>query len=158
MDPLSGHELKRRLVDPTMQADVIDADAKPLGQAGRIHRFVLVGCGAAAVHWGVVVLLVERASWQPLVANVLGWLAAVGVSFMGHHLGTFRGHGAPLLRALPRFLGLSAFGFAVNELVYALLLRWGGHRYDVVLAMVLVAVAFITYQVGRLWVFSGTRP
>ena len=38
-----------------------------------------------------------------------------------------------------RFFGVSAAGFAANEVAYALLLHWSSWRYDVVLALVLVA-------------------
>lgn len=115
---------------------------------------MLVGCLAAAVHWLCVVVLVAQRGWQPLAANVVGWLVALGVSFAGHHLGTFRGHGARVAQALPRFLLLSASGFAINDSAYAALLRWGGHRYDLWLAVVLVAVAGITYRLGKLWAFA----
>lgn len=139
-----------------MKPEIVNAEAKPRRSAGRIHWFVLVGCAAAAVHWGSVVLLVERAGLQPLVANVFGWLLAVGVSFAGHHLRTFRGHGGRLDRTAARFLALSAGGFAINESAYALLLHWGGHRYDLLLAAVLIAVATVTYRLGRSWAFAGT--
>lgn len=119
----------------------------------RIGFFIAVGCAAAAVHWGVVVALVSRWGWQPLVANVLGWLLAFTVSFAGHHLLTFQGHGAALRRAAARFFIVSAGGFAVNEAVYAMLLAWTGQRYDLVLAVVLIAVAVFTYLLGRHWAF-----
>jgi putative flippase GtrA len=117
--------------------------------------FIVVGCGAAAVHWSVVVALVGRAGWHPLVANVLGWLVAFGVSFAGHHRLTFRGHGAPAHAAGLRFFVLSAGGFAINEAAYALLLHTAGLRYDVVLAVVLGAVALLTYWLSSHWAFLG---
>lgn len=120
---------------------------------GGIARFVLVGTAAAAVHWGVVVLLVEHAGWRPLLANVLGWLIAFSVSFSGHYRWTFGNHGAPLLRSAGRFFAVSACGFAINEVAYALLLRWSALRYDLVLAVVLIAVAGGTYVVSRHWAF-----
>lgn len=119
----------------------------------RIGWFVAVGCGAAAVHWGVVVCLVSHWAWRPLVANVLGWLVAFGVSFAGHHLLTFRGHGAGAGAAAARFFMVSAGGFAVNESAYAMLLEWTGLRFDLLLAVVLMAVAMLTYLLGRHWVF-----
>jgi putative flippase GtrA len=122
---------------------------------GRIGWFVLVGCAAAAVHWGVVALLVGRFGWAPLVANVAGWLVALGVSFGGHHGLTFRGHGAPVRRAALRFCCISAGGFAVNEAAYALLLHWTTQRYDVLLAAVLLGVAALTYLLSRHWAFLG---
>lgn len=121
---------------------------------GRIAWFVLVGTAAAAVHWSVVVMLVAHAGWRPLLANVLGWLIAFGVSFSGHYRWTFRDHGVPLWRSALRFFAVSAIGFAINEAAYALLLHWSGLRYDLMLALVLVAVAGGTYFVSRHWAFN----
>ena len=115
--------------------------------------FIGVGCVAAAVHWGVVVVLVEHASWHPLLANLVGWLVALTVSFTGHHRLSFRGHGTPFLTSAARFFVVSAAGFAVNEMAYAVLLHSSTYRYDLLLAVVLVAVAFITYWLSRHWAF-----
>ena len=102
----------------------------------------------------MVVLLVEHGGWQPLAANVVGWLTAFLVSFSGHHRLTFRAHGAPILRTLLRFFALSAGGFAVNEAIYALLLGLGrGAGYQWILALVLVGVAGLTYWLSRRWAF-----
>jgi putative flippase GtrA len=134
--------------------------ASRAAQRGRVGWFVVVGCAAACVHWGVAVALVSQLGWRPLLANVAGWLVALGVSFIGHHRWTFRDHGTPIEVSARRFLLVSAAGFAVNESAYAALLRWSAHRYDVVLAVVLVAVAFATYQLSRHWAFlrPSARP
>ena len=120
---------------------------------GHVARFIAVGCASAAVHWAVVVALVSVAGIQPLIANVAGWLVAMVVSFAGHHQLTFRNHGNPLMRSLPRFLAVSAGAFAVNETTYAMLLQTSRLRYDVLLAGVLLAVAVATYVLNRHWVF-----
>lgn len=122
--------------------------------------FIAVGCAAAAVHWVVVVLLVERAAWQPLVANVAGWAVAFLVSFAGHHRLSFRGHGVPARLAACRFLAISGTGFALNEVSYAVLLRTTSHGYEWLLAAVLVGVAAFTYWASRHWAFlrKPTRP
>lgn len=171
-------ELQRGLTDACMQAEVIHGNAQRaamlsdvmrapfhirtvkagigrlLQAHGHIAWFVLVGTAAAAVHWGVVVMLVEHAGWRPLLANVAGWLIAFGVSFSGHHRWTFRSHGAPIWRSALRFFALSAGGFSINEAVYAVLLHWTGLRYDLVLGGVLVAVAVGTYLLSRHWAFK----
>lgn len=123
--------------------------------AHRVIRFIAVGTMAAAVHLGVVVLLVSGLGWLPLAANVLGWLVAFGFSLSGHWLLTFRAQRSPLWRAARRFFAVSAAGFCANELAYALLLRFSGLRYDLVLAFVLVAVAVMTYLVSSRWAFLG---
>ena len=120
---------------------------------GRIAWFLLVGGCSAAVHWSVVVALVRHAGWPPLLANVLGWLVAYCVSFVGHHRLSFRGHGASLWTSARRYFAISAAGFAVNQLTFALLLRQGGWRFDIVLALVLAGVAVLTYLLGRHWAF-----
>jgi putative flippase GtrA len=130
-----------------------DQAAARHSEARRVGRFVAVGCVAAAVHWAVVVAVVSQWGWQPLVANVLGWLLAFTVSFAGHHQLTFRDRQAPVWGSVGRFFVVSAAGFCVNEVTYALLLGWSGQRYDLVLAAVLLAVAVFTFLLSRGWVF-----
>jgi putative flippase GtrA len=126
----------------------------------RLARFVAVGCTAAAVHFGIVVLLVESRIATPLAANVVGWLVAFVVSFAGQHRLTFADRSAPVLQAARRFFAISAAGFAVNEAAYGLLLHVSAIRYDLALAIVLVAVAVMTYVLSSRWAFlrSPTAP
>ena len=124
----------------------------------RLGWFVAVGAAAAAVHFGVVVLLVELGGWRPLLANPLGWLVAFGVSFVGHHRLTFADSGARIGRAALRFFAISAAGFVVNEAAYASLLAHGALGYRLALGDVLVAVAGFTYAAGRRWAFARTAP
>ena len=63
--------------------------------------------------------------------------------------------GTTLGSSASRFLVISALGLAINETAYAWLLGWSGHRYDVVLAAVLVCVAVITYGLSQHWAFRG---
>ncbi|MDH0868037.1 GtrA family protein [Mitsuaria sp. GD03876] len=119
----------------------------------RVARFVAVGTAAAAVHWAVVTAVVSSRGWPPLAANVLGWLVALTVSFVGHHRMTFRGHGLRWWRTAPRFAAISALGFGVNEAAYAAMLRWSGQPYQLALAIVLVAVAALTYLLSSRWAF-----
>lgn len=123
----------------------------------RIVRFIGVGCAAAAVHFGVVVLLVSYGGAAPLVANVGGWLVAFVVSFWGQWSLTFRAQGAPALRAFRRFFVLSSLGFATNEAAYAVLLHFSSLPYHVLLAAVLVGVAVMTYLLSSSWAFRGSQ-
>jgi putative flippase GtrA len=115
--------------------------------------FIMVGCAAAATHWMVVVIAVSGGGMPPLTANLVGWLVAFCVSFAGHFQLTFRQHRAPLVRAARRFFAVSALGFAVNELAYAWLLKATTLRYDVLLALILITIAGMTFILGRLWAF-----
>lgn len=124
----------------------------------RLSWFVATGCAAAAVHFGVVVLLVGRFGTPPLLANVAGWVLALGVSFTGHLRLSFAEQNAPALRSAQRFFAVSALGFVLNESAYALLLHTSGLGYRAALATVLVAVAVLTYLLSRHWAFLGTPP
>ena len=125
--------------------------------AAQIGWFVIVGCAAAATHWGVAVSCVSLAGLAPLVANIAGWLVAFCVSFTGHYQLTFRHQQAPLERAVVRFFLVSALGFAVNEAAYATLLRLTTVRYDVLLALVLIGIAGMTFILGRYWAFRHSH-
>ncbi|HUH86599.1 MAG TPA: GtrA family protein [Pusillimonas sp.] len=115
--------------------------------------FVATGCAAALTHWLVVVLCVQQLGLAPLLANFVGWLVAFGVSFLGHYHLTFRAQRGPWARAAGRFFLVSALGFAVNELAYAYFLHTTAVRYDVLLAMILIGMAVLTFILGRFWAF-----
>ena len=119
----------------------------------QIGWFVATGCAAALTHWLVAVLCVRELGLAPLLANLAGWLVAFCVSFLGHYHFTFRHQRGPWASAARRFFLVSALGFGVNELSYAYLLRATTIRYDLLLAMILVALAILTFILGRFWAF-----
>jgi putative flippase GtrA len=119
----------------------------------QISWFIAVGCAAAATHWLTVVCCVEVFGAPPLLANLVGWLVAFGVSFSGHYRLTFRHQAGAWHVAARRFFFISAGGFLINEASYAWLLQRTALRYDVLLALVLVAIAILTFLFSRLWAF-----
>lgn len=118
--------------------------------------FGAVGGSAAAVHFCVVWWLVEGGALPALAANVLGFLLAFGVSFVGHHRLTFAAQRADGREALPRFFGVAVLGFLCNELLYAVLLRFGV-EYRLALFLVLGTVAVMTWWLGRHWAFRRRK-
>jgi putative flippase GtrA len=122
----------------------------------RVPWFLVVGGAAAAVHLGVVALLVEQFSWKPTVANVAGFLIAFIVSFCGHYFLTFRDLQASLWPAIQRFFAIAVLGFAINQIFYMTLLVWIDQRmYLAALLCVLVGVAVLTFFLSRRWGFSS---
>lgn len=118
--------------------------------------FVAVGCAATATHWTVAVIGVDGGGLPPLLANIAGWFVAFFVSFGGHYRLTFRHQLKVLPVAFRRFFLVSAGGFLINELAYAILLHLTTIPYDGLLAIILVAIAFFTFIVSRLWAFRHT--
>ncbi|CAM3579171.1 GtrA-like protein [Bordetella sputigena] len=119
----------------------------------QLSWFVAVGCAAAATHWITAVACVEGLGAPPLAANVVGWLVAFGVSFSGHYRLTFRHQTSAWHVAALRFFCISAAGFLINEAAYAWLLRHTTLRYDVLLGLVLIAIAVLTFVFSRFWAF-----
>ena len=120
----------------------------------QISSFIVVGCTAALVHLGVVIVLVRFFAWAPLWANPLAWLIAFCASFSGHWLLTFRNRRKRLGKSVIRFFTLSTAGFLINQLLYASLLDVSKLRFDVILALVLMLVAIATYFLSSWWAFA----
>lgn len=118
-----------------------------------ILAFGIVGAAAFLIHF-VLVLMTVPAGLPPLLANVLGFLAAFVWSFVGHARWSFPAEGRPVAPALRRFAVVAVSGFALNESAYAVLLRWTHLDYRVALFIVLCAVAGITWLAGRYWAFA----
>lgn len=119
--------------------------------------FGVVGVSAMATHFVAVAALVP-AGLPPLVANVPAFLIAFQVSYWGHRRLTFQAGHVAHRQALPRFFAVSSLGFAVNEGLYALLLEFTPLDYRAALFIVLVAVAVMTFVLGKFWAFAGTAP
>jgi putative flippase GtrA len=117
--------------------------------------FGIVGVTAMLVHLGSVSLLLVPLGLSPLVANVLGFLLAFQVSHAGHHKLTFGAAGAPASRSRVRFFLVALLSFVINELMYAALLHFTHLDYRLALAMVLIAVAALTFFSARNWAFAS---
>lgn len=120
--------------------------------------FGVVGLTAMAVHLGSVVLLLVPLGVPPLLANVFGFLLAFQVSHAGHRRLTFRRGDVPAARSRGRFFLVALGSFALNEAMYAALLRYTALDYRIALAIVLVAVAVLTYLTARQWAFARREP
>lgn len=122
--------------------------------AGRAREglwFVAVGTAAAATHAAVFGL--TRRALLPELANALGFALAFGVSFAGHRRLSFRDAGTGVGQSLARFAATALAGFAVNEAVFALLLRLAHWPPWVALGAALLVAAVQTFVLSRFWAF-----
>lgn len=123
-----------------------------MSQRFQILRFVMVGATAAMIHLIIVALLVPRGI-SPLWANGFAFACAWHISYYGHRSFTFRARGGftPYLR----MLGTSLASLALQETLYALLLRATPLDYRLSLIIVLLLVAAGTFLASRHWVFTA---
>lgn len=117
-------------------------------------RFTVVGLCAMTVHFLLVVGLVYL-TVAPLLANVAAFLIAFQVSFWGHLGWSFSDLCATRNMAMRRFFLVAVGGFALNEVLYAALLRWTPLPYQVALFLVLGTVALGTFVISRCWAFNA---
>ena len=121
----------------------------------QIIKFGLIGSIAALVHLGVLHLLVSSELLQPLTANIGAFAAAFIVSYTGQSLWTFNhrqhNHKSAALRFLMTQLICS---FALNQGLYALLLKFTLLNYLVAGLIVLVTVPLVTFSLSKYWAFK----
>ncbi len=121
----------------------------------QLVRFGIVGVTAAAVHFSIVVLLVQTGVLkEPLIANIFAFMVAFHVSYSGHRYWTFRGTETSHRTALPKLLAVSSLGFCVNEGLFYLFFVQMGLPYPLALFIVLTVMPIITFTLSKLWVFA----
>ena len=115
--------------------------------------FGVVGVAATLTHYFSAVLAVEVLGLDVLVANILAYCTAVGVSFFGHSLLTFRA--ALTHERLVKFVVVSLSALAASQALLWLLTKMDmfGHRIDMLL--VVCVVPCYTYLLNKFWVYRA---
>lgn len=121
------------------------------GVSSSTFWFLAVGGAAALTH--MVVFVAARNALWPELANALGFVIAFFVSFGGHRWLSFRDAGTTVTTSLQRFAVTALAGFASNEIVFVLLLRWLGLPSLLALFFALVFAAGQTFVLSRFWAF-----
>ncbi|MGZ8261848.1 MAG: GtrA family protein [Methylotenera sp.] len=117
--------------------------------------FVMVGASAALVHLVIVWLLVNFDLLLPLQANIVGFLGAVNVSYLGHSRFTFNYNRKLCIRTFAKFFSIAMASFLINQTAYYYGLKWFGYQFYLpILTIVLVAVALFTFFFSKFWAFA----
>lgn len=116
--------------------------------------FGAVGILATLTHYLSAIFTIEAFGWDVMVANVFAYCMAVGVSFFGHSVLTFR---AAMSRGrFVKFITVSLSALAVSQGLLWLLTSAAifGHRINM-LAVVCVVPVY-SYFLNKFWVYK--RP
>lgn len=118
----------------------------------QLFRFGMVGLTAAAIHFSIVVFLVQHFSYMPLVANAVAFLFSFQVSYWGHRTFTFNESEVLHRAAMPKLLLIQVFNFFANETLFYIFLSM--HiPYQLSLLMVLGILPVFTFAASKVWVF-----
>jgi len=123
---------------------------RPLVQ--QVPRFAVVGGLATLTHVTIALAARKLAGLTPLEANLVGYLAAVGVSYLGNARFTFRRailHGPQFVR----FVMVSLAGLALTQGLTWLLVERLGWPFWAGLGVVAVAVPALSFVLQRIWAF-----
>jgi len=121
----------------------------------QVPLFAVVGACATATHVAVALAARELAHLGPLHANFAGYFAAVGVSYLGNAVLTFRRrawHGPQIAR----FAVVSLLGLGLTQGLTWLLVQRLGWPFWAGLGVVAVAVPAFSFALSRAWAFR--RP
>jgi len=121
----------------------------------KLFAFGCVGVAATLTHFAVGLGLVGAGIATPFYANIIAFLTAFGVSYVGHRRFTFQST-TNHKTALPRFFAVAAGGLILNQIIVYLVVNLLDQSYILALIIVVSIVPVLIYQAGRFWVFRET--
>jgi putative flippase GtrA len=122
-------------------------------------RFVAVGGVATAIHYAILVLLVQLEIAAPVMASTIGFAVSAVFNYALNRVLTFRSRRRHV-EAFPRFALAASTGLGLNAICVWLLLATGVIHY-LVAQMVATGVTLVwNFTINRLWTFrnDGVPP
>jgi putative flippase GtrA len=116
--------------------------------------YTLAGGIATAVHYAVLLVLVEVLAFPAASSATLGALCGAAVSYLINRQVTFQGTAVRHQQAVPRFVLIALAGAVLNGVLVWLgvhLLAW---HYLVAQALATIVVLGLTYRFNRSWTFA----
>ena len=117
-------------------------------------RYSLTGAAATALHYAVLLALVELLGVAAALAAGIGALCGAALAYLGNRHFTFQGSGASHGQAVPRFVAVALAGAALNSLIVWLGTYAFGWHYLAAQALATLVVLALGYQLNRSWTFA----
>lgn len=117
-------------------------------------RYFLSGGMATALHYALLLALVELGGVPAAPSAVVGALCGAVAAYAINRSVTFTSSTAPHQQALPRFMLVAASGGAFNGAMVWAGVHWLNWHYLVAQALVTVLVLGLTYRLNRSWTFA----
>lgn len=122
--------------------------------------FGMVGVAATMVHFVVAIMAIELVHLEVWLANIVGFLIALPVSYLGHAFLTFRAErygraGHVTRESAGRFFLLATSGFAINEVSVIVFTYWFHFPHRPTILITLIAVAGLLFLLSKFWAYKG---
>ncbi|UNC93595.1 GtrA family protein [Candidatus Contubernalis alkaliaceticus] len=121
----------------------------------QILRFLMVGILAAAIDMGLLILLVEAFSLYYLLAGLISFIAAVIFNYLVSRIWVFQGGRYSRGLEFMVFVGVSAAGLALNQLILLTLVDMLKVHYQPAKIISIMVVALWNYILKKKFVFKG---
>ena len=118
----------------------------------KFAAYVVAGLAATATHYVVMVVLINQLRLPEVAASSIGFLAGACVKYPLNYWAVFSSEQEHRV-AIPRFIISLAIGFALNALLFAILLRALDVHYMVSQVLTTGTVLFVNYLLARYWIF-----
>ena len=115
--------------------------------------FVVAGGIATAVHYSVLVALVELLAFPAAPSAGIGTLCGAVVSYVLNRQMAFAGSSAGHTQALPRFVAIAVLGAFLNGALVWLGVNMLGWHYLLAQLLATLLVMGLTFQLHRVWTF-----
>lgn len=120
----------------------------------QIITFGCVGVIATLVHYCVALALSYYDVVVVYLANVVGYLSAVGVSLFGHSFFTYKKKITQTI--VTRFIVVSLSTLLLSECILFVLERWLSLPHAISLAIIVSSIPVLTFILNKFWVYADT--
>lgn len=116
--------------------------------------YIVAGGIATAVHYAVLVALVEWVGVSAAPSAFIGALCGAVVAYLTNRYITFPGSSARHIQAMPRFMAIALLGAVINGVLVWLGVQQLGWHYLLAQALATVLVMGMTFRLNRIWTFA----
>ena len=116
-------------------------------------RFLLVGGIATALHYAILILLVQTGLARAVVASSIGFAASAVLNYSLNRHVTFRSS-RPHAQAAPRFVLVACTGLGINAALLWLLHGPGSQHYLIAQVLATLGTIVWNFALNRLWTFA----
>ncbi len=116
--------------------------------------FVVAGGMATAVHYAVLIALVELLGFSAGLSAAIGTLCGGAVSYWLNRRMAFSSSNARHVQTLPRFWAITLLGAFLNGVLVWLAVHVLGWHYLLAQVAATLLVMGLTFQLHRIWTFA----
>ena len=116
--------------------------------------YIVAGGIATAVHYAVLIALVEWFGVFAALSSFTGALFGAVVAYFANRYITFPGSNSRHIQALPRFMAIALLGAVLNGALVWLGVQQLGWHYLLAQALATLLVLVLTFRLNRLWTFA----